>query len=59
MTPTIWDGPKLAEGTLNPVTLVRTVVARKSAAKLMKLFPPNMPNTTTAPLAIPIRLRMT
>ena len=43
-------------GKKNPVTLVRTVVARKMAVQPSSFLPPSMP---TSPATIPIRLMMT
>jgi Protein of unknown function (DUF1269) len=41
------------------VTLVNTVLARKSAVQPLSLFELNMPNRTMAPAKIPIRLKTT
>ena len=42
-----------------PVTLVKTVVPRKSAVQALSLFELNMPNTTTKPEPIPTKLEAT
>ena len=57
--PTACDGRNLWNGKKNPVTLVYTVVERKSAVHPSNGFAPSIPNNTTKPEAIPIRLKMT
>src|SRR5258708_35865084 len=60
MTPTTCGGAKLADGKKKPVTLVSTVVARKSAvAQPPDCRPPSQPSATTMPERIPTRLMMT
>src|SRR5258708_23502979 len=60
MTPTTCGGAKLADGKKKPVTLVSTVVARKSAvAQPPDCLPPSQPSATTMPERIPTRLMMT
>src|SRR5438067_337383 len=59
MTPNTWGGPKWAEGKKNPVTLVSTVVARNSAVQPGSLLTLNMPNSTTMPDTIAIKLMIT
>src|SRR5580704_18231024 len=57
--PTTWGGPRLVKGKKNPVTLVNTVVNRKSAVQPGEPLPPSQPNRTTAPEKIPIKLMIT
>jgi hypothetical protein len=59
MTPTIWEGKTRSRGNGNPVTLVNTVVARKSAVQPSSLFELNMPTRTTSPAKMPTRLNTT
>ena len=59
MMPNTCDGRSLVKGKRNPVTLVRTVVARKIAVQLSSFLPPSIPSRTTSPVTIPIRLMMT
>jgi hypothetical protein len=47
---------EVIEGKPKPVTLVATVVARKSAVQPSSRFPVSSPKTTTNPDAIPTRL---
>src|SRR6267378_6718446 len=56
MTPTTWDGNNLWNGNMNPVTLVATVVTRKSEVQPSRLLPAISPNNTTNPDKIPTRL---
>src|SRR4051794_7371031 len=56
MTPTQCGAPKCVSGKPNPVTLVATVVARKSAVQRSSRLPLSSPYTTTNPEAIPTRL---
>src|SRR5882762_10835109 len=56
MAPTTCDGNNLWNGNMNPVTLVATVVSRKSAVQPSRLFPAISPNKTTNPDKIPTRL---
>jgi hypothetical protein len=44
---------------MNPVTLVATVVVRKSAVQPFSRFPVTKPETTTNPDRIPTRLNAT
>jgi hypothetical protein len=48
-----WNGKR------KPVTLVRTVVVRKSAVQPSSFSAVNIPNTTTNPEKIPIKLNTT
>src|SRR5208282_3998923 len=50
------DGLKPSKGKKNPVTLVKTVVIRKSAVQPSSRFPASMPRATTNPDKIPTRL---
>src|SRR5262249_2207917 len=43
---------------MNPVTLVSTVVARKTAVHLGSRLEPNIATSTTMPAAMPIRLKI-
>jgi hypothetical protein len=54
--PTLWDGSRWSNGNPNPVTLVATVVARKTAVQPSRRLPATRPSTTTSPDAIPARL---
>src|SRR5262245_29878919 len=54
--PTPWAGVNCLNGKKNPVTLVATVVARKSAVQPSSRFPLSSPNMTTNPEPIPNRL---
>src|ERR1700687_1561131 len=56
MTPTTWDGNNLWNGNMNPVTLVATVVTRKSDVQPSSLLPAISPDNTTNPDKIPARL---
>jgi hypothetical protein len=56
MAPTTWDGNNLWNGNMNPVTLVATVVTRKSAVQPSSFLPAISPNKTTDPDKIPVRL---
>src|SRR4051812_36898049 len=56
MTPTQCGAPKCVRGKPNPVALVATVVARKSAVQRSSRLPLSSPYTTTNPEAIPTRL---
>src|ERR1041385_709390 len=58
-TPRMMPGVTCSKGNPKPVTLVRTVVARKSAVMPSSRLPPNIPNNTTKPEAMPIRLMIT
>jgi hypothetical protein len=53
------EGPNPDEGNKNPVTLVRTVVARKSAVQFVSSLERTMPITATSPETIPTRLKRT
>jgi len=57
--PTIRAGSKPVPGNINPVTLVATVVMRKSAVHVGSLDALNMPNTTITPVNMPTKLKMT
>src|SRR5476651_848877 len=59
MRPTMWDGSRWSNEKPNPVTLVSTVVARKTAVQPSRRFPAISPNTTTSPEPMPARLMMT
>jgi hypothetical protein len=59
MTPTPSAASKSVEGNMKPVTLVATVVARKSAVQAVCLEALNMPSTTMIPVTMPIILRIT
>jgi len=50
------DGKNLWNGKPNPVTLVATVLARKSAVQPSSRFPVSRPYRTTSPEPIPTRL---
>lgn len=56
--PTMWGGERW-NGKPNPVTLVATVVVRKSAVQPFIRFPFSSPNMTTNPEKIPTRLNTT
>src|SRR6266852_6444801 len=56
MAPTPYDGLNPSKGKKNPVTLVNTVVTRKSAVQPSSLFAASSPNTTTKPDKIPTKL---
>ena len=56
MMPTMCDGNGCSTGKPNPVTLVATVVIRKSAVHPSSCFPPRRPIRTTNPAPIPTRL---
>src|SRR6266852_5694188 len=56
MAPTPYDGLNPWKGKKNPVTLVNTVVTRKSAVQPSNLFPASSPNATTTPDKIPTKL---
>ena len=56
MTPTMWDGSTRSLGKKNPLTLVSTVVARKSAVQPGSLRAHSMPTRAMIPVAIPMRL---
>ena len=55
----ISGGPKRAKRNMKPVTLVATVVNRKIAVMGGVRFESSMPNKTSIPDAIPIRLMTT
>src|ERR1700686_4271767 len=57
--PSTWDGSKRWNGKRNPVMLVNTVLARKTAVQISNRFEANNPNTTTNPEKIPIKLNTT
>ena len=57
--PTPCDGKKRWNGKRNPVTLVATVLTRKSAVQPSSRFQASSPNTTTNPEKIPIKLSTT
>src|ERR1700686_3945525 len=57
--PSTWDGSKRWNGKRNPVMLVNTVLARKTAVQPSNRFEANNPNTTTKPEKIPIKLNTT
>src|SRR6266436_3166428 len=59
MMPTLCDGNRWPTGKPNPVTLVATVVARKSAVQPSSRFPVSRPNMTTNPEPIPTKLNNT
>ena len=59
MIPTTCDGKSRVVGKANPVTLVATVVTRKSVFQPPCRRPPSSPNRTTSPAPIPIRLSTT
>src|SRR5260370_41450620 len=59
MMPTTWDGNKWSNGKPNAVTLVATVLTRKSAVQPSSRFPASSPNMTTNPEKIPTRLNTT
>jgi hypothetical protein len=54
--PTMCDGSSWWKGNMNPVTLVSTVVPRKSAVQNIKSRDVNMAYKTMRPLEMPIRL---
>src|SRR5437588_9580956 len=54
--PTPWEGRKRWNGKRNPVTLVSTVLARKTAVQPATRFPESIPYATTNPARIPTRL---
>src|SRR6266852_2838053 len=56
MAPTPYDGLNPSKGKKNAVTLVNTVVTRKSAVQPSNLFPASSPNATTTPDKIPTKL---
>ena len=56
--PTAWEGKNLWNGNRNPVTLVKTVVARKSAVQPSRRFAVRNPPTTTNPERIPPELNV-
>jgi hypothetical protein len=55
MMPTLWEGKRWSNGKPNPVTLVATVVARKTAVHPLSRFPASSPKMTTNPEPIPTR----
>jgi len=63
MAPTTLAGSMAEEGNMSevgnikPVTLVATVVVRKSAVQALRRIELNMPNTTMRPVTMPIRLK--
>src|ERR1700686_4997225 len=59
MAPTICDGRMRSLGKKYPVTLVKTVVARKSPVQPSRLLELNIPNRTTRPATMPTRLKTT
>jgi hypothetical protein len=59
MMPTPGDGKKRWNGKRDPVTLVATVLARKSAVQRSSRFALSSPNTTTNPEPIPTKLSTT
>src|SRR6476660_8439477 len=61
MRPKICDGSKGEKGTgkRKPVTLVSTVVIRKTAVHPSSRLPVSMPHTTIRPVPMPIRLSAT
>src|SRR4029077_15234537 len=59
MMPTTCDGKSCENGNRKPVTLVKTVLARKSAVQTRSRLPASMPQRTTTPANIPIRLKTT
>src|SRR5207237_3079688 len=59
MIPTAWDGRKAVKGNLNPVTLVRIVVTRKTPVQRFTCLPAMKPPATTNPAKIPTRLNTT
>src|ERR1700724_3980067 len=59
MMPTMRGGSRPNGGSGNAVTLVRTVVARKSAVQPDSSLPPTRATRTISPDAMPIRLTTT
>src|SRR6059036_782174 len=59
MIPTMCDGNKWSTGKPKPVTLVATVVTRKSAVHPLRSRPRSRTEITTSPEPIPIRLSTT
>src|SRR5712691_11095143 len=59
MMPTICEGKRRSLGKKNPVTLVKTVVARKRAVQPSRRFEPSMASRTMSPETIPTRLMTT
>src|SRR5712692_10137330 len=57
--PPLWEGKRWSNGKPNPVTLVATVVARKTPVHPLNRFPASIPKRTTKPERIPIRLMTT
>ena len=59
MMPTMCDGSRWSRSKPKPVTLVATVVARKSKVPPAMRADLSMPAATTSPLAMPTRLNAT
>src|SRR5262245_22598758 len=59
MSPTTWDGNRWSTGKPNPVTLVASVVPRKSSVHPRRSRPLSRPAITTNPEPIPTRLSPT
>src|SRR6266849_8639809 len=57
--PTAWDSKNRWNGKKKPVTLVSTVVNRKTPVQPSRRFPLSSPNVTTNPVKIPIKLNTT
>ena len=53
------DGSSVTKGNPKPVTLVKTVVTRKTSAQRPRSFPLANPPATTRPARMPIRLSTT
>src|SRR5271165_5496509 len=59
MMPTLCEGKRWVNGKPNPVTLVNTVVTRKSAVRPLSRLAENIPNRTMNPETIPTKLMIT
>src|SRR5204863_233137 len=58
-TPTMWEGKIWSRGNRKPVTLVRTVVARKRAVQPLAVLELSIAAATRIPATIPTRLSTT